>query len=159
MQAHTEHRGRASVAIVGWIDDQLIVQRDLRRKPRKAVKGLEDSFIAGMRQLSIANENSEPAGIEKGLMHADDAVDGAGDAEGVVVAAPYSSRHQETSRRGPIDVGEVERLLVPIGVTGPREETDIGRDLLLQIHADAAAALILAHGGDVGGFTSHSRQQ
>src|SRR3974390_1970993 len=106
MQAHTKHRNRAPVAIVGWIDDQLIVQRDPRGKPGKAVIRLEDSLIAGMRQLAVADQDAKSAGIEESLMHAGDAVDDAGDANGVIVPSPLPPGNRESSRQGPVDVCE-----------------------------------------------------
>src|ERR1035437_1792229 len=44
MYAKTKHGNGASVAIVRWIYDELIIKRDLRSKHRKAIIGLDDFF-------------------------------------------------------------------------------------------------------------------
>src|SRR5579883_830474 len=159
VQANTENRGRASVAVIGGIDDQLIVERDLRGKPGKAVIGLEDAFVTRMRQLAVADQDTKAAGVEKRLMNIDDAIVDAGNAPDVVVAPPQLAGHRESRRDSAVDVGEVERLLVAVGPAGAGEEADILVDLLLEIHADAAAALIFAHRGDVGRRAGCSRKQ
>src|SRR6516164_122665 len=159
MQAHPKHRSWASVAIVAGVHNELIIQRELRGKPGKAVIGLEDCFIAGMRQLAVADQDSQSAGIEKGLMHTNDAVDHAGDTPGVVIPSPLLSRNRQTGRDGVVDVGELIRLLVPIGPSGAGEEADILHELLLQIDADAAAALVPANRGDVGGHSGRGSEQ
>src|ERR1700740_756790 len=159
MQANTKHRGRASVAIVGGIDDELIVERDPRGKPGEAVIGLEDPLVARMRELAVANQDAQTAGIQKRLMHASDAVVDAGNAPDVVVASPQLAGNRKPRGDGAIDVGEVERLLLAVGPAGAGEEADIVVDLLLEVHADAAAALIGAHGGDIGGHARYGREQ
>jgi hypothetical protein len=55
VQAGPEYRSGASVAIVGGVHDKLIVEGDFRGKPRKAVIGLEDAFVTGMRQHPVAD--------------------------------------------------------------------------------------------------------
>src|SRR5229473_1432965 len=88
MHAETEHRNRAPVAVVCGIYDELIVQRDPRSKHWKAVIRLEYFLVAGIRQLSVADQNSQSAGVEKRLVHAGNAVDDTGNAERVVVTPP-----------------------------------------------------------------------
>src|SRR5581483_12451772 len=149
VQANTENRGRASVAVIGGIDDQLVVERDLRGKPGKAVIGLEDAFVARVRQLAVADQDTEAAGVEKRLMNIGDAVVDAGNAPDVVVAPPQLAGDRKPRRHRAVDVGELVRLLVAVGPAGAGKEAEIVVDLLLQIHADAAAALVTAHGGDV----------
>ena len=57
---------------------------------------------------------------------------------------------EKSGRNGAIDVGEFVWLDVTVGPAGADESAEIGRDFLLDIHAHAAAALILADGGDIG---------
>ena len=80
-----------------------------------------------------------------------DAVDHSGNAEGVVVATPLLSRYRETGGDSAVDVGEFIGLDIAIGEAGTGEKADIGQELLLEVHADAAAALVLPHGRDIGG--------
>src|ERR1700751_230091 len=87
----TEHRDRTAITIIGRVDDQLIVEREPRRCHQEAVIGFEDPLGAGMGQLPVADLNAEPAGIEKLLVYLGDAIDDAGDTEGVVVASPFLS--------------------------------------------------------------------
>src|SRR5271155_3145916 len=79
MQAQTKDRSRTPVPVIGGVDDQLIIEGDLRSKPRKAVIGFEDIFIAGMRQLAIADQDAQSSGVEKRLVDAGDAVHDTGD--------------------------------------------------------------------------------
>ena len=50
-----------------------------------------------------------------------------------------------------VDVGEFVRSRGAVGPAGAHEDPEIGRDLLLDIDAHSAAALIVADGGDIGG--------
>jgi len=65
VQPRTENGNRSAVAVVGGIDHELVVQCDAPERQRKAVVGFDDLLGTGMRQLSIADENAEPAGVEK----------------------------------------------------------------------------------------------
>ena len=121
------------------------------RKHRKTVVGLEDLFAARIWQLAVANQNSQSAGIEKRLVHAGDAVDHAGNSEGVVIPSPLLSRNREACGDGAVDVGEFVGFLVAIRDSGAGKEANIGHQLLLQVHADTTPALVLPHGGDIGG--------
>src|ERR1700756_92302 len=112
-----------------------------------------------MRELTVADPNPDPACVEKSLMHAGDAVVDAGNAPDIVVAPPQLAGDRKPRRDGAVDIGEVERLLVAVGPAGTGEEADIVVDLLLEVHADAAPALIVAHSGDVGGRAWCGREQ
>jgi hypothetical protein len=108
--------------------------------------------------LAIADQNSQSAGIEKRLVHAGDAVDDTGNAEGVVIPPPLLSRHREAGRDAAVDVGEFIGFLGAIRDSGADKQTDIGHQLLLQVHADAGPALVSPHGGDVGGASGQRGQ-
>ena len=104
----------------------------------------------GMRQLSVADQDAEAAVVEKGLVHAGNAVDDAGKADRVVRPAPLLAGERKAGRDGAVDIGEFVGLDVAVRPAGADESAEIGRDLLLEIDADAAAALILADRGDIG---------
>ena len=57
---------------------------------------------------------------------------------------------RQAGGHGAIDVGIGFRLDVAAGKTGAGEQAEIGGDFLLEIDAQAGAAAILAHRGDVG---------
>src|SRR4029077_10221366 len=97
--------------------------------------------------------DAQAAGVEKRLVHAGDVVDHAGDANGVVRPAPVLAVDRDAAGDRPVDVGEVPRLDIAVGPAGAGEHRDRVRDLLLQVHADARAAGIASHCGDVGGLT------
>src|ERR1035437_3063564 len=84
MYAKTKHGNGASVAVVCWIYDELIVKRDLPGKHRKAIICLHDLFAARIWQHAVADEDAQATGIEKRLVHAGNAVYDTGDAERVV---------------------------------------------------------------------------
>src|SRR5262249_55031678 len=84
-----EQVDRAAVGVVARIDDELIIERELGRGgERVAVIGFENLLRAGARQLAVADEDPEAAGVEESLVHAGSSVDHGGDAERVVGAAP-----------------------------------------------------------------------
>jgi len=65
MYTRAENRDRAAVAIVGGIDDKLIVGS--RRKPAcdlRAVIALDDVFESVVRQASVADQNAKTARCE-----------------------------------------------------------------------------------------------
>ena len=76
------------------------------RLPEADALGLDDLLAARIGQLAVADQESEATGIEIGLVHGGDAVDHAGNAEGVVIAAPLLGRYRETGGDGAVDVGE-----------------------------------------------------
>ena len=78
-------------------------------------------------------------------MNRGDAVDHAGDADGVVRPSPVLAANRNTGGNGAVDVGEIPRLDVAVGPAGAREHADGLRDLLLDIEADTGATLIFAH--------------
>jgi hypothetical protein len=80
---------RATVGVVAGIGDELIIEAQLdRRIQRIAVIRLENLLQAVVRQLSVADEDAEPAGVEEGDVGAGDSVDDPGNADGVVGPAP-----------------------------------------------------------------------
>src|SRR4029077_19312938 len=119
----TEHRDRTAITIIGRVDDQLIVEREPRRCHQEAVIGFEDSLGAGMGQLPVADQNAEPAVIEKLLVYLGDAIDDAGDTEGVVVASPFLSGNRKAAGNRPVDISEVIRLDIAIGPAGTGKKT------------------------------------
>src|ERR1700733_9198776 len=91
LPVHTagEDVGRAAVGVVAGIGDELIIEGELGRGiQRIAVIGLENLFQTIIRQLSVADQDAESTGIEEGDVGAGDAVDDAGNADGVVRPAP-----------------------------------------------------------------------
>src|SRR5713226_8601450 len=129
-QPRPDDRHWAAVAIVGGIDDELIVGRGPPIADRKAVVGFQDLLEAGMRQLAVADQDAEPAGIEVSLMHTRNAVDNASDPESVVGPAPPLPGNRGPDRRGAIDVGELVRFAIAVRKAGAREYADAVRNLL-----------------------------
>src|SRR5437588_11062324 len=80
-QPRADHGDRTAIAVVGRVDDELVVDREPPGKQRQAVIGLDDLFRARMRQLAVAHDNAEAAGVEECLMHARNAVDNSGQSE------------------------------------------------------------------------------
>ena len=74
----------------------------------------------------------------------------AGHRERVVGAVPLRALQRQAGGHGAIDVGIGFRLDVAAGKAGAGEQAEIGGDFLLEIDAQAGAAAILAHRGDVG---------
>src|ERR1700733_8162091 len=87
--ARSEDIRRAAVGVIAGIGDELIVEGQLDRGiQRVAVIGLENLLQAVIRQLPVADKDAEPASVEESNMRAGDAVDDAGNANGVVGPAP-----------------------------------------------------------------------
>ena len=82
----------------------------------------------------------KPAGVEKRRVHAGNAVDDAGDADGVVRPAPLLAVDRDACRDGAVDVGEIPRLDIAVGPAGAREHADRLGHLLLEVHAHARPA-------------------
>jgi hypothetical protein len=78
VQPHRERRHRSAVAVVTGIDDELVVRGGPQRAEWKAVIGFHDLFVARMRELAVADQDAEAAGIEIGDMWCGKAVDDAG---------------------------------------------------------------------------------
>src|ERR1700688_1201736 len=65
VQANGEDRHRAPVTAVSGIVHELEVQADVDdAADRRVVIALNNALGAGMRQLPIANQDAEPAGVE-----------------------------------------------------------------------------------------------
>ena len=72
--------------------------------------------------------------------------------------SPLRAFERQAGRHRAIDVRELVRFDVTVRHAGTDEGAQIGRDLLFEIQAHAAAAAILAHGGDIGGTAGDLRQ-
>src|SRR4029079_3593860 len=90
-------------------------------------------------QDAVADDNAEATGIEESLMRVADLVDNAGKANGVVGPPPRLSCLSYAKHHGTIGVGDLVVLNVGVCDPGASEDSEIGRDLLFEIHADAAA--------------------
>ena len=146
-----ENIHRPAVSVVGRIDDKLIIDGHARRGSQGiAVIGFDDLLEPRMRQLPVADKDTQSSVVQKRLVHAGNAVDDAGKADRVIRSTPLLAVERKAAGDGAVDIGEFVRLDVTVGPAGADESAEIGRDFLLDIHADAAAALILADGGDVG---------
>src|SRR5215472_7030545 len=96
MQSCAENRHWPAIAVVGRIHDVLIVKRDLPGLGQGVtVISFQDPFGTGMWKLSVTDQNSEAARIEKGLVHAGDGVDHPGDAKCVVRSSPTLARDRQ----------------------------------------------------------------
>src|ERR1700728_107659 len=158
VQPRGDDRGRAAVFVVTGIDDELVIERQLEVRNGQRVIGLDDLFRTGMRQHAVADQDAETAVVEKLFVDFGNAVDDAGNAEGIVGSAPLLSSQRETRGGGAVDVGEIIRFDVAIGPARPREHAKLPGDLLLEIETDAATAAIWAYGGDIGGAAGCLRQ-
>src|SRR5215472_11998865 len=145
MHARADHRNGAAVAVVGRIDDELIIQRHGRGEHRERIISLDDLLEPRMRQHAVPDQKAKSAVIEKLLVHSGNAVDDSGEAESVIGPAPLLAFERQSGSDGAIDIGDVERLDSAVGPTGAHEYAEIRRHLLLDIHADARTALVYAH--------------
>src|SRR6516164_5681192 len=70
VQARSNDRDRAAVAVVRRVGNELIIQGHAPGKDGEAVVGLDDLLAAGVRKHSVADQDAEASGVEVGLMHA-----------------------------------------------------------------------------------------
>ena len=103
-----------------------------------------------MRHMPVSDQDAEPAVVEKCLVDSGNAIDDAGNGQRVVRPSPLLACQSQAGRDGAIDVGEFIRLDVAVCHAGTHEYAQVGGDLLLEIHAYAAAAGVLADRRDVG---------
>ena len=80
-------------------------------------------------------------------------VDDAGYTDRVVRSAPSFAPDRNAAGCRSIDVRKFVRFLGAVGPAGAHERTKVRRDFLLDIHAHAGTALIVANGRDVSGAT------
>src|SRR5262249_40619936 len=95
------------------------------------------------------DQDAETTGVEEIPVDARDAVDDAGEADGVIGSPPALAGELQAAHQRAIDVGELVGLAVAVGPAGAREDSEIVGDLLLGIEADAGTAGVLAHRADV----------
>ena len=110
----------------------------------------EDILSAGMRELSISDEDAKPTGIKKGLMHALNPIDRSGNANGIVGPAPSRAGQREPRRYGSVYVGKLIRFDIVGGESRASEEAKVRQNLLLDIEANPATTSIAADGRNVG---------
>ena len=85
MRARREGIRRTAVGVVAGIGDELIVEGELGPVIQcDAVIGFENLLSAVVRQLTVAKQDAEPAGVEESNVGVRDAVDDAGDFNRVV---------------------------------------------------------------------------
>jgi len=113
-----------------------------------------------MRQLPIADQDAGAAGVEIGLVYAGNAVDDAADADGVAGPAPLLAIDGYAAGRGAVGIGEVPGLDGAISPAAARKHAERFGDLLLQIDADACAAVVvIAHQPGIGRHAGGLRQR
>ena len=85
-------------------------------------------------------------------MHPTNTVQNTGEADCVVRPCPKLAGDGKSGRHSAVDIGEFVWLNVTVGPPGADKGAEFGRNLLFEIHAHAAAALILGllDGSDVG---------
>ena len=98
-----------------------------------------------IRQLSVADEETQAPGVEIGFVDWGNAVDDAGHTNRVVRPAPLFAIDRDAHLHGAVDVGKIPWLDVAVGPTGAREQADGLGNLLLEIDAYAGSTLIDAH--------------
>src|SRR5947209_3611030 len=115
VQAQADHVHRPAVAVVGGVDHELVVEGQVEvLGQRQAVVGLEDLLGARMRQLAVAHQDAEPAGVEVALAGPGQAVDHRGDGGGVVLAAPAGAGDRDPGLGRLVDVGVFVALEAPV---------------------------------------------
>jgi len=92
-------------------------------------------------------------------MYARYPVHDAGKAQRIIVASPQFAGNRKAGGDCAVDVRKLIGLLGAVGPASAGKEADIFHELLFEIHADAAAALIHADGSDIRGTASDCRQQ
>jgi hypothetical protein len=75
VHARADDRDRAAIAVVGRIDDELIIERHRGGEQRERIIRLDDLFGAGMGQHAVADENAQAPVIEKLFVHARNTID------------------------------------------------------------------------------------
>src|SRR5580692_10990285 len=111
----------------------------------------DDLFGSRMRQPTVADEDTESAGVEETLARSGDAIVDGGETHSVFRAMPPCPLQREPRRYCPVNIGELVSLDVACGFTDPRESAQLRRQLLLQVKAATDAPAVRTHGGDVGG--------
>ena len=128
VQTCSDHGNRSAIMVVARVDYKLIIGAEpITLCDRQAVIGLDDLLETGMRQFPVPDDDAEAAVIEKGLMHARDAVDDFGDPPSVLRSAPLFARNRKTGSNRSINIGEFERFDVAVRQPGAREETKVRR--------------------------------
>src|SRR6516225_3438240 len=119
VQPYRERVYRTAISVVGGVVHELIIEaHPCRGRQRVAVIGLENLFEPGIWQLSVADQDPQPAGVEKRLVDARDVVDDAGYADRIVRPAPLLAGDRDTTRYRSIDIGEVPWLDIAVGPAG-----------------------------------------
>jgi hypothetical protein len=75
MKPGCDDRGRAAIAVITGVLDQLIIQTGEPRSDWNAVERFDDLLRPRVRQLSVAYQNAETSVVEIGFMYAGDAID------------------------------------------------------------------------------------
>jgi hypothetical protein len=114
------------------------------------VERLDDVFPASVRQLAITDQDAKTTGREICARSSRDAIDGNSKSDTIVRAVPLIPFHQETYRRGPIDVGEFVRFLAAVVNAEPREHPQARTDFLLKIQGQSRARGEMAYKRGVG---------
>src|SRR5262249_7674612 len=151
-------RDRAAICVVGWVDDELVIEGHSPSEQREAVIGLDDLFMAGVRQNAVADQDAKTTSIEEGLVHPRNPVDDSGKSEGVVRLSPSLASKGKSSRNAVVDIGVIIGLDIAIGHAGAGEDAEIIRHLLLKVRSQSAAAGVAADHRDVGGAARHLRK-
>lgn len=134
MQPNRCYLGRTTIAVVGGVGNPLIIEGDVEPANRlPVIIGLGDIFAARMRQLSVADEDADAAGIQIALMRLRDAVDDASKADPIVGSPPGLASKRAAYSQGAVDIGKVIRFDRAVADPGACEQAERVCDGLLDI--------------------------
>src|SRR5262249_36975978 len=93
LRSHTDryYRDGPSISIEGRINDELVIGRQLPRAERNSIIALHNRLDAGMRQLTIADEDSESARLQVPAMCIRDGIEHRRNPEDVIATIPAGS--------------------------------------------------------------------
>src|SRR6185503_13646990 len=102
---------------------------------------------------------AQAPGVEELLVDADDVVDDAGNADGVVRPTPLFAGQRDASGDRAVDIGEIPGFDVTVDPAGAGKHAYRVGELLFQIEAHAGPAGVGAHRVDVGGLPGDRRER
>src|ERR1700738_3976917 len=140
MQTRSDHRHWPSISVVGWIGDELVIQRELPGINRQTVIDLQDFLSPRMRERPISYQSAISACSEISLVHVRYRIEDSGKSQIVIGPAPELSRQGGAAGQSGVGIGKCIGFKLARGVACARKEPDAGQNLLLQIGGNSGFA-------------------
>src|ERR1017187_9399590 len=137
MHPQSGHADGTPIAVIAWIVDVLVIDSEIQTSPGvDGVEGFLDGF-APVIQSTVAENESQPAIREVGLVVSADSVRDEGRSQAIEAAMPACSLGIDAELQSAVGLGVGERLMLAFVPSPSAKGPDVAGKFLLEVDTEA----------------------